>query len=60
MRAELPDEVALEVDGGIHESTADACVRAGANLLVTGSAVFGSEDPATAYAAIAGAADALV
>jgi ribulose-phosphate 3-epimerase len=60
MRAQLPDEVAIEVDGGINQSTADACVRAGANLLVTGSGVFGSEDPAAAYAAIAGAADALV
>jgi ribulose-phosphate 3-epimerase len=60
MRAQLPDEVALEVDGGINQSTADACVRAGANLLVTGSGVFGAEDPAAAYAAIAGAADALV
>ena len=34
------------------------CVEAGANLLVTGSAVFGSDDPAAAYAAIAAAAGA--
>jgi ribulose-phosphate 3-epimerase len=56
MRAELPASVALEVDGGIHEQTAEAVVRAGANLLVTGSAVFGSRDPAAAYTAIAAAA----
>jgi ribulose-phosphate 3-epimerase len=56
MRAALPDGVALEVDGGIHERTAAAVVDAGANLLVTGSAVFGSDDPAGAYAAIAAAA----
>ena len=56
MRRALPDHVALEVDGGVHEQTARACVEAGANLLVTGSAVFGSADPAAAYAAIAGAA----
>lgn len=53
MRAALPDDVALEVDGGIHPETAELCARAGANLLVAGSAVFGSKDPAGAYAAIA-------
>ena len=41
--------MALEVDGGIHEQTAGPVVQAGANLLVTGSAVFGSDDPAAAY-----------
>jgi ribulose-phosphate 3-epimerase len=52
MRAALPANVALEVDGGVHEGTAEGCVQAGANLLVTGSAVFNSPDPAAAYAAI--------
>jgi ribulose-phosphate 3-epimerase len=56
MRAALPDHVALEVDGGVHQDTAAACAQAGANLLVTGSAVFGSPDPAAAYAEIAAAA----
>src|SRR5205807_4658440 len=56
MRTSLPRHVALEVDGGVHESTAGPCVAAGANLLVTGSAVFGSADPAGAYSAIAAAA----
>ena len=56
MRASLPDWVALEVDGGVHRDTVAACVEAGANLLVTGSAVFGSGDPAAAYAEIAAAA----
>lgn len=56
MRRALPDHVALEVDGGVHEATAGPCVEAGANLLVTGSAVFGSADPAAAYAAIAASA----
>ena len=31
----------LEVDGGIHSETAGAVVRAGANVLVAGSAPFG-------------------
>ena len=56
MRAALPDHVALEVDGGVHQETAGACARAGANLLVTGSAVFGSGDPAAAYDEIVAAA----
>jgi ribulose-phosphate 3-epimerase len=56
MRRALPDHVALEVDGGVHEATAGPCVEAGANLLVTGSAVFGSSDPGERYAAIAAAA----
>lgn len=59
MRRALPDHVALEVDGGIHEATAESVVEVGANLLVTGSAVFGSDDPAAAYTAIARRAGAL-
>ena len=58
MRAALPEHVALEVDGGIHEDTAEPSARAGANLLVAGSAVFGSEDPAATYSAIAARAGA--
>jgi ribulose-phosphate 3-epimerase len=58
LRAMLPRQVALEVDGGIHESTAGKVTRAGANVLVTGSGVFGSVDPAAAYSAIAAAASA--
>jgi ribulose-phosphate 3-epimerase len=56
MRAGLPDSVALEVDGGVHHETARPCAEAGANLLVTGSAVFGSDDPAAAYVEMAQAA----
>jgi ribulose-phosphate 3-epimerase len=56
MRKALPDHVALEVDGGIHEETAPGVVEAGANLLVAGSAVFGSADPAETYRRLAAAA----
>ena len=59
MRQALPEAVALEVDGGIHDQTAGAVVQAGANLLVTGSAVFGSDDPAAAYQRIVAAAGAV-
>ena len=34
----------LEVDGGVSVKTRDACVNAGANVLVAGSAVYGAED----------------
>jgi ribulose-phosphate 3-epimerase len=34
----------LEVDGGIHSETAPLAVRAGANVLVAGSAVYGDRD----------------
>jgi ribulose-phosphate 3-epimerase len=59
MRRTLPETVALEVDGGINDQTAGAVVQSGANLLVTGSAVFGSDDPAAAYARIVAAAGAV-
>ena len=59
MRSALPEAVALEVDGGVHEQTAAAVADAGANLLVAGSAVFASGDPAAAYAALVKAAGAL-
>ena len=39
--------------------TAGPVIQAGANLLVTGSAVFGSSDPAAAYEAIRVAAGAV-
>ncbi|MGZ4185803.1 MAG: ribulose-phosphate 3-epimerase [Solirubrobacteraceae bacterium] len=58
MRAALPDHVTLEVDGGVHDATAKPVADAGANWLVTGSAVFGSADPAAAYEAIVAASGA--
>jgi ribulose-phosphate 3-epimerase len=56
LRALLPPSAAVEVDGGVDTATAGACVRHGANVLVAGSAIFGTPDPAAAYAAIAQAA----
>lgn len=38
----------LEVDGGIHAETAPLVVKAGANVLVAGSAVYGDRDGVTA------------
>jgi ribulose-phosphate 3-epimerase len=59
MRADLPERVALGVDGGVHRDTAASCAEAGANLLIAGSAVFESPEPGAAYAEIAAAAGAL-
>lgn len=47
----------LEVDGGITKETAPRCIRAGANVLVAGSAVFGAPDRAAAIKAIRDAAE---
>ena len=66
--ADSPDKVArlskvvgagaIEVDGGIDQGTAGGVAAAGASLFVAGSAVFGADDPAAAYTAIAEAAGA--
>ncbi|MCB2012465.1 MAG: ribulose-phosphate 3-epimerase, partial [Geminicoccaceae bacterium] len=42
----------LEVDGGINAGTAVAAVDAGANVLVAGSAIFGTKDYADAIRAL--------
>jgi len=58
LRALLGAGVALEVDGGIDTATAGPCAQAGASTFVAGSAIFGSPDPASAYAEIVAAAGA--
>ena len=55
LRALVGREPALEVDGGIDALTAGPCAAAGATVFVAGSAVFGAEDPADAYEAVAAA-----
>jgi ribulose-phosphate 3-epimerase len=47
-----PHPIALEVDGGVTAETAPAILRAGADLLVAGTAVFGAADRAAAVAAL--------
>jgi ribulose-phosphate 3-epimerase len=55
---EVVGDAKIEVDGGIDTATAGIVADAGASLFVAGSAVFGSDDPAAAYTAIAEAAGA--
>jgi ribulose-phosphate 3-epimerase len=58
MRAIVGDGVAVQVDGGIAPDTAPQCLQAGANVFVAGSAIFGADDPAEAYLAIAASVQA--
>jgi ribulose-phosphate 3-epimerase len=48
LRPLVGDDVLLEIDGGVHESTIGDCTAAGAQLLVVGSAIFKSRDYAAA------------
>jgi ribulose-phosphate 3-epimerase len=57
--AALVGDAKIEVDGGIEPTTATPVATAGATLFVAGSAIFGSANPAEAYAAIAAAAGAV-
>ncbi|OAX81875.1 ribulose-phosphate 3-epimerase, partial [Emergomyces africanus] len=49
LRTKYPD-LNIEVDGGLGEGTVDQAAEAGANVIVAGSAVFNSQDPAHAIA----------
>ena len=46
--------IPIQVDGGVSASNASALVKAGAEILVAGSAVFKAEDPAAVIAAMRG------
>lgn len=46
LREMVGPELDLVIDGGVNEKTGPPCVDAGANVLVSASAIFGSEDPA--------------
>lgn len=49
LRSSLPDDVLVQVDGGVSARNAAEIRAAGADLLVAGSAVFWQDDPAAAY-----------
>jgi ribulose-phosphate 3-epimerase len=49
LRALVPEETRVQVDGGINEETIGVAREAGADLIVAGSAVFWHDDPASAY-----------
>jgi ribulose-phosphate 3-epimerase len=58
LRSSLPSSTRIQVDGGINRETARVARDAGAGLLVAGSAVFWSDDPAGAYGDLVEAAGA--
>ena len=41
-------DILLEVDGGVNDKTIESVVKAGANMLVAGSAIFNAADPVAA------------
>ena len=47
-------DIPIEVDGGVSAANAAALVKAGAEILVAGSAVFKAEDPAAVISAMRG------
>jgi ribulose-phosphate 3-epimerase len=49
LRAALPDEIHIQVDGGVGHETILPSYEAGATLFVAGSAIFGREDLPRAY-----------
>ncbi len=51
LRAMAPD-LDIEVDGGINAKTATLCVKAGANILVAGSYIFGAKNRKQAIASL--------
>ncbi len=56
LRALLPAEVVIEVDGGIGVATLPAARAAGATMFVSASSIFGAPDPVAAYRELAGLA----
>lgn len=56
LRAKKPENLLLEVDGGINRNTIAKCAEAGADLLVVGSAIFQQDD----YRAAVGQLHALI
>jgi ribulose-phosphate 3-epimerase len=60
IRGKAGDSVLLEVDGGVNEETITACVGAGANLLVAGSAITGQDDYQASFSRLTRLAHAAV
>jgi ribulose-phosphate 3-epimerase len=49
LRERLPNDILIQVDGGIDDGNAGAVARAGAQLIVAGSDIFGGPDIGEAY-----------
>ncbi len=53
----LYPDLTLQIDGGVNAETIPGLVKAGAQFLIAGSAVFGQDDPASAYKELEGLAN---
>lgn len=53
LREMLPDRVLLQVDGGVGAGNAGSTRAAGADLIVSASAIFGAPDPVASYRELA-------
>lgn len=51
LRKRYPD-LNIEVDGGVGPSTIDQAADAGANIIVSGNAVFSAQDPSEVISAL--------
>jgi ribulose-phosphate 3-epimerase len=51
LRARFP-ALDIQVDGGLGPATIEAAARAGANVIVAGTSIFGAADPGAAMAAM--------
>ena len=60
LRSRRDLDVLVEVDGGVNPETIGACVAAGADLLVTGAAIFHTDDYAASIHELAALANAHV
>lgn len=58
MRKDLGLEYLVSVDGGVNDETAPALRDAGVDVLISGSAFFGSEDPGRYLSILSGVGDA--
>jgi ribulose-phosphate 3-epimerase len=52
----LPGQVLLAIDGGVNAENSPALVEAGIDVLVAGSAIFRSQDPAAVIRTMKGTA----
>jgi len=57
LRRRFPDKD-IEVDGGVGPKTIDACANAGSNVIVAGTAIFGTQKPEEVIATLRAAVNA--
>ncbi len=59
LRREAGERLEIHVDGGIHQGNAPAVIEAGADVMVAGSAIYGTADPESAVRELLAIGDVL-